>query len=58
MNIDYEPWNDTRKPARFERTDPTGRWAPIQDESEPAWVPWVGGFVVGCFFGFMLFLGM
>lgn len=58
MNIDYDPWDDSHKPARFERADPTGRWSPLHDEQEPAWVPWVGGIAAGVFFGWMLFWGL
>lgn len=56
--IDYDPWDESHSPKFFQRTDPTGRWSPIQEEREPAWAPWVGGFVAGLLFGVMLFLGV
>lgn len=39
---------------RTTRSLPDSRYKP----HEAAWVPWVGGFVAGCFFAFMLYLGV
>lgn len=39
---------------RTARSLPDSRYRP----SEPKWVPWVGGFVAGCFFAFMFYLGV
>jgi len=59
MNIDYEPWGESHAPQRFERTDKSGRWSPIQDEvpDEPFWFAIAGGITAGVFFAFMLFWG-
>jgi len=60
MTINYEPWAESHAPQRFERTDPTGRWSPVQDEitDEPFWLAIVGGVAAGIFFAAMLFWGI
>lgn len=56
MKINYDPWDESHAPKSFERYDKTGRWSPIHDEPEPAWVQWVGGVAAGVVLAVMLFL--
>ena len=57
----YDPWHDSHAPKNFERTDPTGRWSPIEPFMEArriAWLPWAGGAVMGIVFAVMFFLAV
>lgn len=41
--MDYEPWAEHHKPQRFERTDRSGRWSPIEEpENDAWWAPLLG----------------
>lgn len=42
---------------RFQRY-PDRKLVEYPPYSEPKWMPWVGGFIAGCLFGLMLFLGV
>ena len=60
MKINYEPWGESHAPQRFERTDKSGRWSPIQDNvpDEPRWFAIAGGIAAGCFFAVLIFCGI
>lgn len=57
--MNYDPYSGRQ--IRFERTDPTGRWSPIEPFMEArriAWLPWAGGAVMGVVFAVMFFLAV
>lgn len=42
---------------RFQRYPDRKSWS-YKPIPEPKWMAWVGGIVAGCFFAFLLFLGV
>lgn len=59
--MDYEPWDESHAPRKFDRTDRTGRWSPLQErqtENDPAWMMLLGGVVFGVLFAALLWLAL
>lgn len=57
--IQYDPWQESHAPKTFHRTDPTGRWSPIEEghyEYEPKWLPVIGVIFFGIVGAFVLYL--
>jgi len=38
--IDFDPWGESHAPKKFERTDRSGRYSPIEVREEKDWPIW------------------
>lgn len=57
--IKYDPYADSHAPKRFERTDQTGRWSPIEEEysyEESDALAIIGGILAGAIGAFVIYL--
>ena len=60
MKDEHDPWHDSHKPVRYQRTDVTGRHSPlfVEEPTEPDWLPFWGGIVMGILGAVFIFWGM